>query len=137
MSALKKDRKITVFLRVLLIFVIAGLGFLIYQNIPTQSQKASNNKTVNFKACKRGEGYRESVGLGSTYLIIKKDLIFFCEVEISNEIEGGYKVSKCRVPKSVGEITFRTHEFGSDFSPIEKYCKEIKSGNVFLEMRGD
>lgn len=98
-------------------------------------EKEKNSKAVDFRLCQENNGYQEYVGFGSTYLTIKKDLGNTCEIEISNEVEGGYAVYNCNIPKSIGRMSIAINMYGSDFSPILQYCKEIKSGNVLMELQ--
>lgn len=98
-------------------------------------EKGKNSKVVDYSLCQENSGYQEYVGFGSTYLTIKKDLGNTCEIEISNEVEGSYTVYRCNIPKSIGKMSIAINIYGSDFSSILQYCKEIKSGNVLMELQ--
>lgn len=49
-----------------------------------------------------------------------------CVLEYANEIEGGYTISECGIPDSLGAIL-------ASQLPLLEYCKETKSGNMLLD----
>jgi hypothetical protein len=103
--------------------------------VPNDEVRDENSKVIDFSLCQEDTGYQEYVGFGSTSLSIKKDLGDTCEVEISNEMEGGYTVYSCNIPKSLGKISIELTAYGSDFNSILKYCKEISSGNLLENLQ--
>jgi hypothetical protein len=91
--------------------------------------KGPSEETIDFSKCNIGDGYSRSVPLGSTYLsIIDIDKVNnICQVEVLNEKQGGFVKYSCKIPQTVGVLTFIIGDNGSDFSPIMDYCTEIKS----------
>ena len=126
------------FITVFLILIVGGIVYYTYRSwrirITTQ-QKSSLSLTpvsetdfiVDFSECQKGKRYQQSYGLGSNSLEIKKSTNKFCEVEFTNEVEGGFSTYYCKVPKTFPPIVFPATE------PITKYCEKTKSGNVFLQ----
>lgn len=84
------------------------------------------NNLVDFSLCDVGKKYNQDRPLGSDSLEIKKNTLEFCEIQFTNETEGGWATYSCNVPKLTSSITF------PDTSSIQQYCKEVKSGNVFF-----
>lgn len=103
------------------------------QAVPTAaptSPPSSETESVDFGACRSGEGYDKAVGFGSTSLQILRKERSFCVVKITNETEGSVSVSQCSVPKSLGVVSFSIGNMGSDFSSIKKYCNINSTTNI-------
>lgn len=90
-------------------------------------------KTVDVRICKEENVYKENFGLGSTSLEITKNTSADCEMELSNEIEGGYTIYLCQIPKFLTSLTLEITNYGTDFASIKKYCQIKKTGNTFLD----
>lgn len=100
----------------------------------TQSAQYSSEELVDFSKCSPGDGYSRSLASGSTYLSITDidEANSLCVVEILNPSGSDYFKYSCNIPKSVGKITFKMSENGSDFSEIMSYCSQTKSGSSTL-----
>lgn len=73
-------------------------------------------------------------GLGSQGVTVKGREGNECIIEHVNEIEGGYTKSKCHIPMSLGKVEIVNG--GQEFIftvDISKYCKVIKTGNIFFD----
>lgn len=81
---------------------------------------------LDIKTCNVGEKRNLSYGLGSKTLEVKNKQNLNCLLTFRDEMEGEYTIYECIVPSEVKEVTISNLDIG-------KYCKEVKSGNFFLD----
>lgn len=91
--------------------------------------ESADKNMVNFSLCPENKTFNQLHGLGSNTLTILKSTSDSCEIEFTNEIEGGYSTYYCQVPKTENPIIFPATD------PIKRYCKLKKSGNLLMETR--
>lgn len=105
--------------------------------------ESKNSLTINLEVCQPDEG-GFPWGLGSVHVTIKGIQNGFCVYEYTSEIEGGYSKYECKLPTS--QKTASISEAGKpdigDYGTrlgikqtfdLENDCKQIKSGNYFLD----
>ena len=92
----------------------------------TLSQPSDWSIEVDLMACKVGEGRSQVHEFGSRSLTINKNNDDTCVMNYINEVEGGYTVYECTLPKTLKTILPLQLD-------TEKYCKQTKSGNYLQE----
>jgi hypothetical protein len=108
-------------------------------------QTTSHELTIDLVKCKP-ETRSLPWALGSESFTVKGLRGRKCLFQYTSELEGGYVKSECRVPISLKKLLVRggcgpgQGDSGNncgDPSPSEiaKYCKRIKTGNIFFDNR--
>lgn len=99
---------------------------------PAATTDTEEEIILNTAACLVGETKSKASAFGSWRLQINGGDGQLCQVEITNEIEGGYTTYICNVPQSLGNIALHIGQLGVDLSPIQDFCREIVRGTVYL-----
>jgi len=107
-------------------------------------QTTPHELTIDLVKCKP-ETRSLAWGLGSESFTVKGMRGRKCLFVYTGELEGGYVKSECRVPISLKKLLVRggcgpTGDYGDRCghpspSEIAKYCKRIKTGNIFFDNR--
>jgi hypothetical protein len=82
------------------------------------------------QAC-REHRYVQALGLGSQRVDVRGPEGEGCVFEVTSELEGGYRIDRCRIARSAGEVVFPKPNHGPVMPPGA--CKRIKKGNLFLD----
>jgi hypothetical protein len=113
---------------------------------PEQKQKSTSEElTIKATQCKPATSiFRWR--LGSDKIVIKGRKGDKCELTVTNEVEGGYKISECRIPISLKELKIsvdrqsntidNSARQGVRYSPdISEYCTVVKTGNLLEDLK--
>jgi len=88
-------------------------------------QDAGNSVTINFRQC-TADQRRIYVDFGSTFIQVIGEQKDGCLLRYGGEVENpnwnGELPFICRVPQSLGSISFRKFDYGVDLSAIQQYC---------------
>ena len=90
---------------------------------------------VNFEECNPGIR-RIDVPFGSTTIKIVRKEKAYCLIEYGGEVENpawsGFLDKKCKIPLTLGKVSFRKEELGVDLAPIEKFCQKKTKSEAFV-----
>ncbi len=130
-TRLFRKRQISIVLAMVILAMVAyGYWLLVGPKHVAQPSKTVSVLSLNLAACRSGETYSQSQALGSSSATILKSEGDFCLTSVNREIEGGYNIFECLVPKNAS-LFQNEHPAGL----LEKgyKCKEIRSGNFLPE----
>lgn len=113
---------------------------------PQQKQESKAEElTINIAQCKPATStFRWR--LGSAKIVIKGRNEDKCELTLTSEVEGGYKISECRIPTNLKELKISTERQSNTtdnnagqsvrYSPdISEYCTVVKTGNLLEDLK--
>ncbi|MFC1722188.1 hypothetical protein ACFL0C_00915 [Patescibacteria group bacterium] len=99
-------------------------------NIPKIKNSSDEINIVDFSDCSPNSDFNITKELGSAQLKVVGSEEEKCLVETTFELEGGYYVNECGIPKTLGTIEFTS----DDFDAISEYCKIKSTGSGLLEL---
>src|SRR3989344_8132157 len=91
------------------------------------SLSADSELQLDFSECPQDSKQFAYHSFGSTSIKVIDSELEYCVIEYYNEIEGGYSINVCRVPKTLGKFI--------GFDQIKGFCSIKKSGSIFNDLK--
>ncbi|KKW22840.1 MAG: hypothetical protein UY65_C0014G0021 [Parcubacteria group bacterium GW2011_GWA2_51_12] len=117
---------------ILLLFVIVIMFYTLSSQSYTKYDPSQLNRlttsTISVSECRNESVSGFTVyGLGTHSLAVKGYTDSECVLEYTDELEGGYTVYDCWIPRGAGDVNIGNLD-------VKKYCKQERQGSIFQDL---